>query len=183
MPVYSSSSKDMKCSFLLKCTHKHTTCMNLYTIIFTLDPLSQLCFLPFWLSLQPWTWRWHVHKKFWLTFNNLCCVISHRELFITTAVRTSTPTQCILITFFFLGGGGGETFFLIILSCEFSFGLAAKRDYKISVHKNNLYILYIQWHEPSIIPTVVKHNQIKCPLLWFNTLNQWFPNFFGSRRP
>jgi hypothetical protein len=65
-------------------------------------PSSAFCLFG---SLQSRTWRWHVHKKCWLTFNNLCSVTSHIELFTTTAVRTSTTTQCILITLFYWGWG------------------------------------------------------------------------------
>jgi hypothetical protein len=44
--------------------------------------------------LQPWRWRRHDPPKRWLTFNRLLCVISQKtELFVTTAVKTSNPTQ------------------------------------------------------------------------------------------
>jgi hypothetical protein len=47
------------------------------------------------LILRPWRWRWHVPPKRRLTFNGLHGVISQKiELFITTAVRISKPTEC-----------------------------------------------------------------------------------------
>jgi hypothetical protein len=42
-------------------------------------------------------WRQHVPPKCWLTFNGLHGVITQKiELFITTAARTSDPTNYIM---------------------------------------------------------------------------------------
>jgi hypothetical protein len=46
---------------------------------------------------RPWRWRRYILPKCRLAFNGLHCVISQKiELFITTDVRTSNPTQYYL---------------------------------------------------------------------------------------
>jgi hypothetical protein len=52
------------------------------------------CWYLVWLILWPWRWRWYIPLKCQLTFNRLHSAISQKTvLFITTAVRTSNPTQ------------------------------------------------------------------------------------------
>jgi hypothetical protein len=60
---------------------------------------NQLCLLPAscwfiaWLIFRPRRWRRNFPGKRRLTFNGLHGVISQKELFVTTAVRTSDPTK------------------------------------------------------------------------------------------
>jgi hypothetical protein len=55
------------------------------------------CWSLAWLSLRPWMW-WHVTPRRRLTFNGLHGVISQKiELFITTGVRTSSPTNYMML--------------------------------------------------------------------------------------
>jgi hypothetical protein len=50
-----------------------------------------------WIILRPWRWRRHVPPKRRLTFNGLHGVMSQKiGLFLTTALRTSDPTNDIL---------------------------------------------------------------------------------------
>jgi hypothetical protein len=51
-----------------------------------------------WCILLLWRWRQHVSPKPWSTFRRLHGVVSQKvELFITTAVRTSKPTNLKLL--------------------------------------------------------------------------------------
>jgi hypothetical protein len=55
---------------------------------------------PAWKQMAsiPWRWRRHVPPKRQLTFNGLRGVTSQKiDFFITTDVRTSNPTKCIVI--------------------------------------------------------------------------------------
>jgi hypothetical protein len=48
------------------------------------------------LIFRPWRWRWYISPKRRLTVNRLHSVVSQKMvLFITTAVRTSNPTQLL----------------------------------------------------------------------------------------
>jgi hypothetical protein len=119
-----------------------------------------------WLVLRPWRWRRYVPPKRRLTFNVLHGVIYQKiELFITTAVGTSNPTQKLMLAHPSTGR--------ITTSCNqhVQRSIWALCYHSLTQHHYHFTIMYIQISVSLFIAHLRKLSvtqNIYCSIEWFN---------------
>jgi hypothetical protein len=129
-----------------------------------------------WIILRPWRWRRYVPPKRRVHLNGLHCVISQKMiLFITTAVKTSNPTNISLLTRFYINYLHGAVSFLRsrqLRSCSRLFQrFYGTRRFYYRVHKS-----------PPLVPTWARSMHTNIILSPTSRCSYWSFSFWLSHQ-